>query len=545
MEDFKIGLAQINPIVGDLTGNTEKIISFIEKAKRRKAHLVVFPELAVTGYPPKDLLLKKEFIEKNKQKLEQIRLHTHDVAAIVGFVDAVSSSKKNIYDVSAVPFKKSLYNAAALIKNKEIIGVQYKTHLPSYDVFDEKRYFQPADKVHVFTIDGLRLGINICEDIWVDDGPTCQQVSKGAELIVNISASPFYAGKSKLRRQLIVQRVKENKVPIVYLNLVGGQDDLVYDGRSYLFNRKGKLIARCRQFEEDLAIAGLEGKEIPQKNGIYEEIHDALALGIRDYVKKNGFSKVVIGLSGGIDSSVVAALAVKALGQENVIGISMPSNITSPSSNEDAKQLADRLGIRFEIIPIKSIYDSYIATLRNEFRKEKPDVTEENLQARIRGNILMALSNKFGWLVLSCGNKSEISIGYVTIYGDMAGGLAVISDVPKTMVYKLAQHINRESKVIPSRILTKAPSAELREGQKDVDDIPPYDVLDSILHAYIEENKNREEIIAQGFDPKIVQDIIWRVDHNEYKRQQSPIGIKITPRAFGFGRRMPIVNKYH
>ncbi len=528
---IKIAIAQINPTVGDLEGNTEKIIEYISLAKSKGANLVVFPELAITGYPPKDLLLKPSFIEDNQKKLDEIIENTHGIAAVVGFVDGL----------------REIYNAAALIKDGELIGVQHKTHLPNYDVFDEKRYFTPAKTCRIFDVEGVKIGINICEDIWVEDGPPKIQSRLGAELLVTINASPFHAGKLKEREKLIAKRAKENWVPIIYCNMVGGQDDLVFDGGSYIFDREGRLIARCKRFEEDLLLWEPESKPevIPEEDPM-EEIFNALVLGIRDYARKNGFDKAIIGLSGGIDSSLTAALATKALGSENVIGLSMPSRITSNESMEDAMEVAKNLGIAYKVVPISEIMDAYTKALAEEFKGLPEDVTEENLQARIRGNLLLAFSNKFGYLVISTGNKSELAVGYTTLYGDMAGGLAAISDVPKTMVYELAKFINmKEGKeLIPKRVIEKEPSAELRVGQKDADEIPPYEVLDPILHAYIEENKSKREIIAMGYDRKIVEDIIWRVDHNEYKRKQAPIGIKVTTKAFGFGRRMPITNKY-
>ena len=558
---IRIALAQVNPTVGDIDGNTAKIIEYIKKARNSGVDLVVFPELVITGYPPKDLLLKPSFIEANRRALAQILSETADIAVILGFVDHSDAPfVSNIYDISALP-KKTLYNSAALLHDRKLIGIQHKMHLPNYDVFDEKRYFKPGTENRVFNVGksrhNLKLGINIREDIWVDGhGPTEKQVELGAELIVNISASPFYAGKSRLRRELIAMRARANKVPIAYVNLVGGQDELVFDGRSGIFNDKGALIAEGEQFKECLITSTLDSAPITppdeadraeMRETEIEEIFNALLLGIRDYVRKNGFRKVVIGLSGGIDSALTTVLATEALGAHNVVGVAMPSAITSSSSIEDAKRLAENLGIEFKVIPIIEAVNAYTRMLSKEFKDTTPDVTEENIQARIRGNVLMALSNKFGYLVLSTGNKSELAVGYCTLYGDMSGGLAAISDVPKTMVYKLAAYYNKlkGAEVIPHSIITKAPSAELRAGQKDTNSLPPYEVLDPILHAYIEENKSKEEIIEMGFDAEVVSEVIWKVDHNEYKRQQAPIGIKITPKAFGTGRRMPITNRYN
>ncbi len=424
---------------------------------------------------------------------------------------------------------------------KKVIGFKHKANLPNYDVFDEKRYFFEGESSEVFDVKGIKVGINICEDIWVDGGSSEAQAEKGAKLVVNISASPFHIGKIKEREEMLAKRARENGIFVAYLNLVGGQDDLVFDGGSCLFNEGGGLVARCRRFKEDIVVTGLKGGgKVEQLQEPVAEIYNALVLGIRDYVRKNGFEKVVIGVSGGIDSALTAVLAAKALGPKNVVGVFMPSEITSKESEKDACQLAKNLEIEFKTIPISPGVDAYKKMLREEFGGTKSDITEENMQARIRGNILMALSNKFGYLVLSTGNKSETAVGYTTLYGDMSGGLAAISDVPKTTVYVLADYI----KVIPRNIIIKEPSAELRKGQRDTDTLPPYDVLDDILNAYIEENKSIEEIAAKGHDPKIVRDVTKMVDRNEYKRQQAPIGIRITPKAFGYGRRMPITNKY-
>lgn len=525
---MKVALAQINPVVGDLKGNAQKIREFIAKARDRGADLVVFPELSTTGYPPKDLLLKPSFIRENVRALESIKDEVVGLTAVIGFVED----------------DHGLYNSAAVIKDGEFMGIQRKTHLPNYDVFDEKRYFRPAEEYGVFKIRGLKFGVTICEDIWVDGALCVKLADMGAELIVNISASPFHAGKLGERDELLSARAREGRIPLVYCNLVGGQDDLVFDGGSCVFNGRGELVARAGRFEESLLVTDLREGEIAPPEGPIEEVFKALVLGIRDYVLKNDFSRVVIGVSGGVDSSVTAVLAREALGKENVLGVFMPSEYTSRESYEDARKLAENLGIGFRVIPITETLNAYLRTLAEEFRGTRRDATEENLQARIRGNILMALSNKFGYLVLSTGNKSEIAVGYTTLYGDLAGGLAAISDVPKTMVYELANYINSEREIIPRRILEKEPSAELRPGQMDRMDIPPYSVLDPILQAYIEENRSIEEIVAMGYDEALVRDVAWRVDRSEYKRHQAPIGIKVTTKAFGSGRRMPITNKY-
>jgi NAD+ synthase (glutamine-hydrolysing) len=525
--NLKVALAQINPAVGDLDGNARKIIECIEGAREKGADIVIFSELVVTGYPPKDLLLKPSFVEKNREKFNEIAKETDGIAAVFGFVDEVGGK---------------LFNAAALAQDGEVVGVAHKMNLQNYDVFDEKRYFCEAGESFVFEVKGAKVGINICEDIWADDGPTSVQAKKGANLVVNISASPFHVGKIKEREEMLSKRAKENGVTVVYLNLVGGQDDLVFDGGSSVFNERGELVAEAKRFEGGLVVVDLGGSNeaASPSLGRLDEIYHALVLGIRDYVKKNGFERVVIGLSGGIDSALTAALAARALGPKNVVGVFMPSEISSKESAQDAQTLAHNLEIEYKVIPIDGAVSAYKKMLKDEFKGTKDDITEENIQARIRGNVLMALSNKFGYLVLSTGNKSETAVGYSTLYGDMAGGLAAISDVPKTTVFELAEYI----KVIPRNIIIKEPSAELRVGQKDTDSLPPYDILDPIIHAYIEENKSIEEIISDGNDKKTVESVIRMIDRNEYKRQQAAPGIRITPKALGFGRRMPITNKY-
>jgi NAD+ synthase (glutamine-hydrolysing) len=568
-------MAQINSTVGDLSGNTEKIIRFIDEARSLGVDLLTFPELAMTGYPPEDLLLKPQFIKQNRESLNKIIEHSSDMSVVVGFVDSDGDT----------------YNAAAVLYNKKLVGIYHKFYLPNYGVFDENRYFQAGRECPIFIICGIGIGITICEDMWYETGPATVQAYAGARLLVNISASPYHAGKGLSRERMLATRAADNVAIVAYNNLVGGQDELVFDGNSVIFNEKGEPIARGRQFEEDLVVADLDmesvfrsqlhdprrRKETPwakkelervtkievsneypvaakpplpprQVEGLSEiaEIYEALVLGTRDYVRKNGFEKVVIGLSGGVDSSLVAAIAADALGPENVIGVSMPSHYSSPGSKSDAEALARNLGIEFQVIPIEKAFTSYLETLAEPFKDAQPDITEENIQARIRGNILFALSNKFGWLVLACSNKSETATGYTTLYGDMAGGFIPLKDVPKTVVYKLAQYRNQQAgkKVIPAAVLTKAPSAELRPDQKDTDTLPPYNILDPILKAYVEDDLAIDQIIAMGFDRDTVIKAARLVDRSEYKRRQAAPGIKITPRDFGRDRRLPITNKF-
>jgi NAD+ synthase (glutamine-hydrolysing) len=527
---LKIALSQINTTVGDIDGNIKKIIYFTEKAKKFNLDLIIFPELATTGYPPEDLLLKPKFIEENIRALSEIIKNTENIAVILGFVDKYSDK---------------IYNAAGLIQNKNLLGVYHKILLPNYGVFDEKRYFEEGKEPKVFEIFDKKIAINICEDIWDENGPGKYQSEQNVDLMINISASPYHKGKCKEREKMLAKRAKKYRTKLFYCNLVGGQDELVFDGASLIFDKNGKLVARAKQFEEDLLIYEEETKcRIERNLDEYEEIYRALVLGIRDYVLKNNFKKVVIGLSGGIDSSLTATIAVDALGRENVIGVFMPSKYNSEQSKIDAETLAKNLDIKFITIPIDSILKTYLISLDKEFIGTRKDITEENLQARIRGNILMALSNKFGYLVLTTGNKSEMACGYATLYGDMAGGFAPLKDVPKTLVYKVAEWRNEKNKVIPENIFTKAPTAELRENQKDEDTLPPYNLLDKILHYYIEEDRSIDEIISFGFDKEIVLKVINMVDSAEYKRRQAPPGIKITHKAFGKDRRMPITNKF-
>jgi NAD+ synthase (glutamine-hydrolysing) len=530
---MKIAIAQINTTVGDIHGNFEKIISSITKAKNENADLVVFPELTLTGYPPRDLLIKKSFVKKNIEILNNLVDFTENIAIIVGFVD-----EKN----------GELHNAAAFINNKKLVKIYHKIHLPNYDVFDEKRYFTPGKTPCLFDFKSVKIGLTICEDIWIDNGPATDLKQKGAELIINISASPFHAGKEKIRLNVVAKQAKENNIPIVYCNLIGGQDDLIFDGRSYVINNKGKLVQQSKSFTEELSyISNIEDKnEIEFIENENESIYNALVLGVKDYFRKNGFKNTIIGLSGGIDSALTVAIAVDALGKDNVRGVTMPSKFSSTGSISDSLDLAENLEIPCDVVPIKSIYTSYLKTLKIQFANTKFNVAEENIQARIRGNILMALSNKFGYLVLTTGNKSESSVGYSTLYGDMAGGLAVISDVLKTKVYELSTYINeaKGKEVIPVSTITKPPSAELRADQKDSDSLPEYDILDPILKAYVEDDLGKEAIINLGFDEAVVARIISLVDRNEYKRQQAALGLRITSRAFGQGRRMPITNRW-
>ncbi len=577
MRTLRIALAQINPTVGDLEGNVLKIIDYLETSKRLHADIVAFPELAVTGYPPEDLLLKSQFIDDNLEALNRIQSTAAGITAVVGFVDR----------------KKELFNAAAVVQNRHVIDVYHKVYLPNYGVFDEYRYFQAGARFPIYQIAGVWVGINICEDIWFPEGPARKQSRAGAEVIININASPYHIGKGKEREEMLTARATGNMVTLAYLNTVGGQDELVFDGSSLIIDPDGNILTRGKQFAEDLIVADItfedsmmrkrrschhrqkvtKAEKIATEKIIIsrraasrkalpslpvlprppraaveplEEVYAALVLGTSDYVKKNRFTGVVIGLSGGIDSSLVATIAVDALGAENVSGLFMPSPFTSTASREDALALADNLGIVVREIPIHDIIDSYLKTLKEDLSGAPPDVTEENLQARIRGNILMAFSNKFGWLVLTTGNKSEMSVGYATLYGDMAGGFAVIKDVPKTMVYGICRWKNAHAGrvVIPQRVFTKEPSAELRPGQKDTDTLPPYQVLDPILKAYIEEDRTFKEILSFGYDVEGTRKVIRMVDSSEYKRRQSPPGIKITEKAFGRDRRFPITNRY-
>ncbi len=573
---FRLALAQVNPTVGDLDGNSRKTIQFIEEARALGADLVAFPEMIIPGYPAEDLLFKPSFIQDNIEAMRKVVAASRDIAVVVGFVDADSD----------------IYNAAAVAYRGELAGVYHKMYLPTYGVFDEDRYFKRGNVCPVYIINGVGVGVNICEDIWYPVGPIAVQRDAGAEVIVNINGSPFHAGKRSYRERMIATRAADNELFVAYLNTVGGQDELVFDGGSLIFDQAGDLVARGKEFQEELVVADLdidavfrsrlrdprprkenpallreigtaevihvseyhhvEKPPLPSKGDVQlldpiGEVYSALVLGTRDYVRKSGFRKVIIGLSGGIDSSLTACIAVDALGRENVLGVSMPSRYSSEGSVVDARVLASNLGIDLWTVPIELAHGAFLDMLDPYFRGTESDIAEENLQARIRGNILMAISNKFGWLVLSTGNKSEMATGYATLYGDMAGGFAVLKDVRKTRVYELAHWRNANGTprdVIPKVILEKPPSPELKPGHRTEAERVPFRTMDPILKAYVEEERSFEEIVATGFNPDIVKQVIQWVDRNEYKRRQAAPGVKITPRAFGKDRRLPIVNRY-
>ncbi|GJQ23144.1 MAG: NAD+ synthase [Planctomycetia bacterium] len=544
---MKIALAQINQTVGDFQKNTEKICSYLECARNQNADLVIFPELAVTGYPPKDFLDIPAFIDGNLNALSTITNQVSGISAILGFVDR---NKRR--------HGKLVHNAAAFIQDRKIVSIHHKSLLPTYDVFDECRYFEPAHTISPVKFMDSVLGISICEDIWNDEefwsrplyeiDPVENLISQGANVIINISSSPFTVEKhDKIRLRMLIHDARKYQIPFIFVNQVGGNDDLVFDGNSVIINSQGKLVAQAAAFEEDLMVVDIKNPAVqtqPRIRSAIETVHMALITGLRDYAMKCSFEKVVIGLSGGIDSAVTAALAVEALGNRNVIGVLMPSQFSSQGSVDDAVKLSQNLDISYKVIPIKDVFEIYQKILQTEFKGMPCDIAEENLQARIRANILMALSNTHGYLVLTTGNKSELAVGYCTLYGDMSGGFALISDVPKTMVYELAGFINREKEIIPLNSIIKPPSAELKPNQFDQDSLPPYDVLDGILKAYIEEARSVEEIVRMGFDKKIVHEIIRKVSRNEYKRRQAAPGIKVTSKAFGSGRRMPIAHNF-
>ncbi|MCD6546854.1 MAG: NAD+ synthase [Thermotogae bacterium] len=572
----RLALAQLNPVVGEVFKNAEKTFEYIEKAEKNKADLILFPELFVTGYPPEDLILKPSFLKATNEALEKIVNFTRNkkVVVVVGFAE----------------LKDDIYNSAAIIQDGKLLGTYQKMHLPNYSVFDERRYFFPGRTSKVIKMGNVNIGLTICEDIWNPGEPISSLVFNGnSQLIVNISASPFYVGKRNLRENYLSMKAYEYHCAFAYLNMVGGQDEVVFDGSSFVVNADGKVISRLKSFEEDFEVFDIElqnnlrtnlheprlrearllksenskieiiTSQIPREKSetvlprvekpieeFEEELFKASVLGVRDYIQKNGFEKVLIGLSGGIDSSLVACIATEALGKDNVYGVLMPSQYTSSESIEDAQQLADNLGIKTYTVPIKDIYYSYLNELKDIFKGLEPNEAEENIQARIRGNILMALSNKFNWLVLTTGNKSEMSVGYATLYGDMAGGFAVIKDIFKTAVYKIARWYNNNKRrmVIPERVFTKPPTAELKPGQTDQDKLPPYEILDEILKLYIEEDYGLEEIIEKGYEKQLVERVIKMVNSSEYKRRQAPPGIKVSKRSLGKDWRMPITKKF-
>ncbi|HEV3316557.1 MAG TPA: NAD+ synthase [Candidatus Angelobacter sp.] len=545
-EYVKIALGQINPTIGDFSGNARKIIERARQAQGAGAEMVLFPELAVCGYPPRDLLEKPAFVSKNQQVAQEIARAVPDITVVCGFVSS-----------PRVETGKRVMNSAAVLRQGIIQFVQSKMLLPTYDVFDELRYFDPALSQQVYPFNGTKMALTICEDAWNDKhfwrrqlysvDPVEQLLLAGGNLVLNISASPFHLGKRELRRKMLAAIAQENNVPVAMVNQVGGNDSLVFDGSSVVIAPDGRIVAQGKSFEEDLIFFDsktLQGDVHEQIEGEEASAYAALVLGTRDYVCKCGFRKVVLGLSGGIDSALTAAIAVDALGADNVMGVALPCQYSSEHSIRDARELAEKLGIDFEVIPIAKIFDGYKQALVPVFAGVKEDVTEENLQARIRGAILMALSNKFNRLVLTTGNKSELGVGYCTLYGDMVGGLAVISDVPKTLVYRISRYVNSRKPVIPESTLEKPPSAELRPGQKDSDTLPPYDVLDNILEDYVEDYRTAEQIAAdRGYEVPLVKNIIRMIERSEYKRQQAAPGLKITPKAFGLGRRFPIAQK--
>ena len=543
---MKIALGQINPTVGDFGGNAAKIVEFSLRARGSGAGLILFPELSVSGYPPRDLVERSSFVARNRDSVERIAAETHGIAVICGLVTPAHSDTG-----------KSVMNSAALLMDGKVAFLQSKMLLPTYDVFDEMRNFAPARSQQLFPFCGKQMALTICEDAWNDKqfwtkrlytvDPIESLIQAGGNFVLNISASPFWIGKRELRREMLASIARQHKAPVAMVNQVGGNDSLIFDGSSLVLNREGEVIAQGRSFEEDLVYfdsSDLSGEMHEQISGDEASAYAALVLGTRDYMHKCGFQKAIIGLSGGIDSALTAVIAADAVGPENVIGVGMPGPYSSQGSIEDARALAKNLGIRFELLSINAACDAYRQTLQPVFAGQKEDVTEENIQSRARGTLLMALSNKFGAIVLSTGNKSELGVGYCTLYGDMVGGLAVISDVPKTLVYRLSEYVNSRRAVIPLATLEKPPSAELRPNQKDSDSLPPYEVLDAVLEDYVEDAHSADRIAAdRGFDIETVRCVIRMVDRAEYKRQQAAPGIKISPKAFGYGRRFPIAAK--
>ena len=591
IRNFRLALAQINPTVGDIEGNTARIIEYVERARELRADLVAFPELAITGYPPEDLLFKTSFLQANVAAMQQVVAAAKGIAVVVGYVEVGGGPAGDL------AMGVDIANAAAVGYDGQLVDSYRKMYLPNYGVFDEDRYFRRGNECPVYRINGAGVGVNICEDIWYPVGSVAVQREAGAELIVNINGSPFHAGKRAYREKMIATRAADNGLFVAYLNMVGGQDELVFDGASLVCDMTGELIARSPAFAEDLLVTDLDIEAVfrarlrtplPRKENPtilreigtpktvpvsdfrpaareplespsparvmeeVEEVYQALVTGTQDYIRKSGFGKVLVGLSGGIDSALTATIAVDALGRENVVGVTMPSRYSSAGSVSDSRELADNLGIECWVVPIEPAHAAFADMLEPHFQGSVPNVAEENVQARIRGNVLMTISNKFGWLVLTTGNKSEMAMGYATLYGDMAGGFAVIKDVPKTLVYALCRWRNGKGAAgqraavppIPQAIIDKPPSAELRPDQLDADSLPPYDLLDPIVKAYVEEDYSYPEMVELGHDPAAVRQVISFVDRNEYKRRQAPPGVKITPRAFGKDRRLPIVNRY-
>jgi NAD+ synthase (glutamine-hydrolysing) len=574
MRTLRLGLAQINTTVGDLEGNAAKVLEYVERARAQGVDLISFPELTITGYPPEDLLLRPQFIEDNVAVLKRMAEGCRGITAVVGFVDS----------------NEDIYNAAAIIHDGRVVDIYHKHFLPNYGVFDENRYFQSGNRFPVYVVAGVGVGVSVCEDIWYPGDPTRAQAQAGAQVIININGSPYHVGKRRFREQMLATRASDYAVFVCYTNQVGGQDELVFDGASMVLSPWGELLTRAEAFQEELLVYDVSLEEVFQarlhdprrrkermasdasegaslvrisdeplikvkpriERGCSRpledeaEVYQALVLGTGDYVRKNGFRKVVIGLSGGIDSSLTAVVAVDALGAENVMGVAMPSRFSSEGSLADARELAENLGIGLLTIPIEEPFSAFLNALSEPFAGTEFGVSEENIQSRIRGTVMMALSNKLGWLVLTTGNKSEMATGYATLYGDMAGGFAVIKDVPKTLVYRLSHYRNAQGPVpvIPPRIIEKEPSAELRPDQRDIDTLPPYEVLDPIVEAYVEDDRSAEEIVAMGFDEALVKRVVTMVNRAEYKRRQAPPGVKITHRAFGRDRRLPIANRY-